>query len=110
MVRLREPEASPSKNRRRPNQFSWMEATRESGGPKAGGCATCFCVVAEPRLRFLEKAQPEAIARRAGPWIRPTADEVASRRLRPRRTRWDDYGPTATSLYPCVKDYGMQDP
>ena len=43
----------PSKNRRRPNQFSWMEATRESGGPKAVVDAISPslrpCGAAEPR-------------------------------------------------------------
>ena len=29
------PKRPPSKNRRRPKQWSWMEATKESGGPKA---------------------------------------------------------------------------
>ena len=98
----------PSKNRRRPNQFSWMEATRESGGPKAVVDALPGSVWWLNPDQITEE-RVEAIMRERG--LDPSDVDVAALKEAASTTySLDDDNFTEPSFNERVKDYGMADP
>jgi hypothetical protein len=102
------PKRPPGQNRRRPNQFSWMEATKESGGPKA-------VVDALPgRVWWLNpdaitEKEVAAIARERG--LDPADVDVATLVAAAASTySLADDNFSTPGFNPVVKDLGMVDP